>query len=289
MSDIKREVKFDYPREGGWQTLQTGGRTLVDFQEGVVRYPDGTKEKLTDSLGNHPEHKYCRSFHIEVKDENLKVKLDDDESVHTVEADDMWDATDFHFRKIYIEPEASGCQVKLSASTSIYGFSSFWPIVQVLEDIGAVFHHFHSRSRIYPQDVTDVPRLTAQAVANTFGGWSEIVPLNTVPFGFMVIGFVIEEVSVATTYHVQLGYNTEDADPDDNMELGERRLRMVTVPIARATEILEISSQNVPANSKVMGRVKTATGNADWCDVSVVLYRHVAISKEVPLYPTFPW
>lgn len=159
----------------------------------------------------------------------------------------------------------------------------------VQDDVAAVFHHWHSRSRVYPQDVQVVPRLTAQAVADTFGAWTEIIPINTVPFLFMIRGFVIEEVSAATTYYVQLGYNIIVADPGANMELGERRVRLVTVPVTRATELLDVSGRAVPANARIMGRVKTATGVADWCDVSVVIIRHVMVNRPVDPYGAFPW
>ena len=160
---------------------------------------------------------------------------------------------------------------------------------QILADVGSLDHHFHSRWRVYPQDITSSVQLQAAAVANTFGSWAEIIPLNTIPFPFDVRGLVIEEVSVATRYHIQLGYNIVNADPGANMEMGERRIRLVTVPIARATELLAIYSQEMPANSRVMGRVKTATGNADTVNISIVLSRHVEVSAEVPLWPAFPW
>lgn len=160
---------------------------------------------------------------------------------------------------------------------------------QILADIAVLEHHIHSRWRVYPQDITGAVQLQAAAAPNTFGSWAEIVPLNTIPFPFEVIGLLIEQVSAATKYHIQLGYNTVNEDPGANMEMGERRIRLVTHPITRATELLAIHSQEMPANSRVMGRVKTASVNADTADISIVLSRHVEVSKEVPLWPAFPW
>ncbi|MBA7683173.1 hypothetical protein ES703_91532 [subsurface metagenome] len=158
-----------------------------------------------------------------------------------------------------------------------------------LQDLGVIDHHWHSRWRVYPQDITQNRQLAAFATANTFGSWAEIIPLNTIPFDFDIIGFCVCQVSAVTSYFIQLGYNTINADPGANMELGERRFRIATHPIARATELLEIRSQNIPANARVMGRLKTASGAADTANVSVVLARHVCVSREVPLWPAFPW
>ena len=159
----------------------------------------------------------------------------------------------------------------------------------LLTNIAAVDHYEHSRWRVYPQDVGVVATLTADAVANTFGNWTQIIPLTTVPFDYDVIGVVIESVTAATTYHIQLGYNIVDSDPPANYEAGERRVRLVTVPITRATELLAIMSQNIPANAKLWGRIKTASTNADSCEVSVVLARHIEVTNPVPIYPAFPW
>ena len=159
----------------------------------------------------------------------------------------------------------------------------------ILVDIGRLHFKSHSRTRVYPQDVTVAPTLTAAGVADVFGPWAEIVPLDTVPFPFHVVGVCVCSVTAAGNYHIQLGYNTVLADPGANMEMGERRLRIATVPIAKQTELLEIRGQGIPANSRVMGRLKTASGNPDEATVSVVLTRHVEVLRSVELWPGFPW
>jgi len=160
---------------------------------------------------------------------------------------------------------------------------------QIITDVAIVDFHIHSRWRVYPQDVTAAPLLAAAGAANTFGGWVEIIPLNIVPFPFHVIGFCICQVSATTDYFIQLGYNTVNADPGANMEMGERRFRIATTPIAKQSELLEIYSQGVPANSRVMGRLKTASGAADTANVNVVLTRHIEVDREIPMWPAFPW
>ena len=162
-------------------------------------------------------------------------------------------------------------------------------LAQVLTDIAIVHFRDHSRWRVYPQDVTVAPQLTAAGAANTFGGWVELIPLNTIPFPFHVIGFCVCEVSAASNYHIQLGYNTVNADPETNMEMGERRVRIATAPVTKQSELLEIYSQGVPANSRVMGRLKTASGNPDTATLSLVITRHIDVEEEVELWPAFPW
>jgi len=162
-------------------------------------------------------------------------------------------------------------------------------LAQVIADIAVVYFEYHSRWRVYPQDVTVAPLLTAAGVANTFGNWVEIIPLNTIPFPFHVIGFCVCQVSAATNYHIQLGYNTVNADPGTNMEMGERRVRIATAPVTKQSELLEVYSQGVPANSRVMGRLKTASGNPDTATLSVVLTRHIDVEEHIDLYPAFPW
>ncbi|GAH40689.1 unnamed protein product, partial [marine sediment metagenome] len=57
----------------------------------------------------------------------------------------------------------------------------------LLRDIGVIEHHWHSRWRVYPQDVTSSITLAAAAVANNFGDWALIIPLNTIPFDFDIL------------------------------------------------------------------------------------------------------
>lgn len=163
-------------------------------------------------------------------------------------------------------------------------------LAQVLIDIGVIEHHWHSRWRVYPQDVQLSINLVAAAVADTFGDWVLIIPLNTVPFDFDIVGFVVEEADTTlTTYFVQLGYNTINAEPGENMEMGERRFRIAEQPIKNASEIMEIRGQEIPANSTIWGRVKASGGTSEELEISVVLDRHIDVEREVPIYPAFPW
>jgi len=160
---------------------------------------------------------------------------------------------------------------------------------RVIRDIAAVEHEQHSRFRVYPQVVTDSVELEAGTPADTFGDWVQIIPVDTVPFDYDVLGLVIEQVSVASVYHIRLGYSPTAAAPGANYETGERRVKLTTVPIAFATELLIVQGQDIPANSSFWGKLKTDTGNADTATISIGFTRHVEPSSPIPKWPAFPW
>ena len=163
-------------------------------------------------------------------------------------------------------------------------------IENTIANIAVLFHHIHSRTRAYPQDVGATITLVADAAANTFGAWTQIIPINTVDFDYMCEGIVIEAVTAATTYFIQLGYSiTAGDDPTTAQILGERRTRLVTVPVARATEELIIAAMHCPANAKLWGRLKTASVIADQAEISVVVTRHTSITNHIAHLLTWPW
>ena len=159
----------------------------------------------------------------------------------------------------------------------------------LLGNIAVLQHHIHSRTRVYPQDVGATITLAADAVANTFGSWTQIVPINTIDFMYMVKGIVIEAVNAATTYLIQLGYSIADgSNPTAAQILGERRLLLPT-PVTKATELLGISAAHCPANAKLWGRLKTASIAADEAEISVVVIRHQSITNPIDQLETWPF
>ena len=160
----------------------------------------------------------------------------------------------------------------------------------LLTNIAAVEHHQHSRCRVYPQSIKNTITLTADAAVDTFGNWTEIIPISTVDFGYEIVGVVVEAVDAATAYFIQLGYSTVDGDdPTTAQILGERRLRIVTVPIAKTNELVEFYSEDCPADAKLCGRLKTASLAADEADISVVILRHQEITNPIAPLATWPW
>jgi len=171
-----------------------------------------------------------------------------------------------------------------------YDFGATWLLTNnELYNISVLEHHTHSRSRAYPQDIEETITLAATATVDTFGSWTEIIPIDTVDFIYEVIGVVIEALDAATTILIQLGYSIVDgSDPTTAQIMGERRLVLPT-PVARATEILQFFSQNCPANAKLWGRLKTASGAADEVEVSVIVRRHLEITNPQDMLATWPW
>jgi len=154
-------------------------------------------------------------------------------------------------------------------------------------NLAAMEHHGHSRSRVYPQDVRLVADLVA-AAANVFGSWIEIIPINTVDFLYEVIGLVIEEVDAASTYLIELGYSITDTDPVTTQIIGERRT-LLPSPAVRATELLHFLGQDIPANAKLWGRVKSKAGGSETLGISVVVIRHIEITNPMAMLTTWPW
>ena len=158
-----------------------------------------------------------------------------------------------------------------------------------LYNIAVLNYHIHSRMRVYPQNVGNTITLACAGTVNTFGSWTEIVPIDTIDFMYMVKGVVIEAANAAATYLAQLGYSiVDDTDPVTAGIIGERRLILPT-PIPRATEILEIAAMHCPANAKLWGRVKSGSGDADELEVSVVVIRHLDITNHLDHLTTWPW
>lgn len=158
-----------------------------------------------------------------------------------------------------------------------------------LANVAVLNHHIHSRIRVYPQDIRLTITVAAAGTVNTFGSWTQVVPIDTIDFMYMLVGFVIEAADAATAYLVQFGYSIVDgSDPTTAQIIGERRLRLPT-PITKATELLAIFAAHCPANAKLWARVKTASGNADELEVSFAVIRHRMITNPITHLTTWPW
>lgn len=151
-------------------------------------------------------------------------------------------------------------------------------------------HHEDSRGRVYPQVAGETVTLISDGVADTFGSWTEIVPIDVIDFEYKVLGLSIYGVDVAENYFIQLGYSTVDGDdPITAQILGEREIRITSVPIAQATELLEFHCSSCPANAKLWGRLKTAGGATDEAYITIVVSRHISLRGELDNLTTWPW
>ena len=158
-------------------------------------------------------------------------------------------------------------------------------------NIAVLEHHTDARSRVYPQVAGATVTLISDAVADTFGSWTEIIPINTVDFDYKVIGVSIYGVDAASDYFIQLGYSQVDGtDPVTRQILGEREMRITDVPIAKATELLDFYCRPCPANAELWGRLKTDGGATDEAYITVIVLRHVPLRKfTIEPLKTWPW
>ena len=159
----------------------------------------------------------------------------------------------------------------------------------LLTNTAAMFHHIHSRSRVYPQDTQLAITLACAATADTWGSWTQIVPINTIDFEYMPAGVVIEGTNAASTYCIQLGFSIVDTDPTTAQIMGERRIKLAEVPIKIEHDYLNFFSDKAPANAKLWGRAKADSGAADEIYISVVVIRHMPITNPIPQLTTWPW
>jgi len=124
-----------------------------------------------------------------------------------------------------------------------------------------------SRTRVYPQDITQVILLTPDAAANTFGAWTLVIPANLIPFDYNVHSFQTAGVGGADSFFVEMALN---AAPAGNQYLGEKRFTLGAAGRARLT----FACPKVPANSPVYARVKTAAGTTT-VNISIAVNRFV--------------
>jgi len=159
----------------------------------------------------------------------------------------------------------------------------------LLTNIAVLEHRPHARLRIYPRVAGTTITLISDGVADTYGAWTEIIPLNGVDFAYECRGIVIYGVDVASTYFFQLGCSITGDDPTSAQILGEREIKLIDVPIATATEPLEFDCPECPANAKLWGRLKTDGGDTDEAYISVLVARHVQITNPIDHLATWPW
>lgn len=99
----KRYPYFTYPRDGTKKTVGKG-TTVLDFYDGTVILPDGTADRISDSLQAHNEP-YIRSFQVDTN-KAIKIWLDG-YGKKPVDLDDIHLETQQTFRRLYIETTES--------------------------------------------------------------------------------------------------------------------------------------------------------------------------------------
>jgi len=127
--------------------------------------------------------------------------------------------------------------------------------------------------------------------ADTFGAWTQAVPIDTIDFDYTLAFFMVEQAGAAGTYIIQFGYSLLDGtDPTTAQMSGEQRFVALGTPIKNFYADLEVRGGHCPANSKLW--VRTMTENAaqqDTCDISLVIIPLREITNPVTPHTTWPW
>ena len=163
---------------------------------------------------------------------------------------------------------------------------SLLDIAETREDIAQFWYsEFQSRTRVYPQDISAPITLTPNAVANTFGNWTQIIPAGTVPFNYHTHSLQTMGTAGLDSFFIQLAIN---AAPAGNQYLGEKAFALGVGGRAR----VEFACPTILANTPIYGRVKTAAGNTT-IDVSLSVVRCICTPDLTALIAarrkTWPW
>ena len=173
-----------------------------------------------------------------------------------------------------------------STSHTRKDYQTLQDIAETREDIAQFWYtEFQSRTRMYPQDISASITLTPDAVANTFGAWTQIIPAGTVPFSFHVHSLQTMGAGGADSFFVQLAIN---ANPSGVQMLGEKSFALGAAGRAR----IDFASPTTPANTPIYGRLKTAAGG-NTLDVALSVVRCIC-SPDLEILianrrTTWPW
>ena len=163
-------------------------------------------------------------------------------------------------------------------------------IADLLYDTSILEHKWESRTRVYPQSTLVAPQVTSSVVADTFGSWVEIIPINTVNMDYRVLGVEIEETNRAGVFLLQFGYSATDGDdPTTAQIVGERRVHMIGTPIKLEQASKEIYGGHIPANSKLWARLKSDNASVDILDISLIVTRCLQVVNPIGKLATWPW
>ena len=160
----------------------------------------------------------------------------------------------------------------------------------LLEDVGILGHVDCARIRVYPRVPSSTVQIAAAAAADTWGSWTQVVPINTIDFEYQLIGVMVEQVGAGATYMMQFGFSTADgSDPVTAQIVGEQRFKALGTPLKTYHSDLFLRAMECPANAKLWARTMTESVNADTCDISITVTRHVSTSQHYSHLTSWPW
>ena len=160
----------------------------------------------------------------------------------------------------------------------------------LISDVSIVDHQDCARIRVYPRVPSATIQIAAAAGADTFGNWTQVVPITTIDFEYQLVAIMVEEVSAAATFIVQFGFSTVDGtDPVTAQIVGEQRWKAIGTPLKTFMADLYMLGMECPPNSKLWARLMTETGVADTADISITVTRHLQTSIPRDHLATWPW
>jgi len=160
-------------------------------------------------------------------------------------------------------------------------------VEQSLTDTGRFELSICGRFRIYPREPSQTIVLATDALADTYGVWTQVIAADTVTVPFHVVGVLVEAISATGTYMIQFGDCGGGLTPVESEIQGEIRF-VATAPVARSTVLIPFGCRGIDANRRVMARTKNNSGG-DNVTISVSLRRYVEVSQEVTPLATWPW
>lgn len=117
MTDEENEeiesIYFTYPSDGTKKSVSIG-RVIIDFYNGTVKLPDGTEEKISDSLKVH-KLKQARSLSI-YSSQDAKYGLDD-RALKPISAAKTHAETFQKFTRVVIDIAIASAQISVWACT----------------------------------------------------------------------------------------------------------------------------------------------------------------------------
>lgn len=151
------------------------------------------------------------------------------------------------------------------------------------QDLGKIEHNFIDRPRPYPYDVTAVLTVTDGGVANTFGAYTELIPINTFDFGdinnrVQVLGLCVCSMSANANYLVEFskligGIYTP---------LGAIRFRRSS-PLVRSFLVQNPCRPFSNDETALYARLKTSVATGENIECSLLVSRFLPTDYKIPL------
>lgn len=152
---------------------------------------------------------------------------------------------------------------------------------KILHDIGELEHNLDARPRPYPYDPSIVLTVTSGVGADTFGGYTQLIPSGTYDFGdspnrLRVVGLNIELMSANDTYVMEFyGYDGSTYTP-----IGAIRFRRKAV-VPRTFIIPAPCREYNCDDEDLYARLKSASGS-NKVTFSLSVVRHIRMAYYQP-------